>query len=188
MGTDDFERRLGRLERLFESVAEAARRREEDFGSVRAQANRVPDLQEEIRELRRQLVETQREAERLARQLGREPEATVTEVTSEKVGPVAPVLQAPSADQIRVWVNDEVAAALRELDIGELLARTHPGIGRGAESLAQALRRLGIEVEPETLVSAILDVTWERIDLDQIYDAVAGQLKELIPRRIRRPY
>lgn len=185
----DLERRVGRLEQRFDQVSERATRREEDFGSVRSQASRVPEFLEELRGLKRLVDEQKREIERLTRQLERRPPAPVI---AEAVGPesrpgvrpITQVTQAPSTEQVRAWVSDEVRTALADLDVKQLIGSVYPDLGQRTGELTQALRRLGIEVDAETVISVILEQLWQRLDLDRVYEAVAGQLTQLARRRM----
>lgn len=184
----DLERRVGRLEQRFDQVSERATRREEDFGSVRSQASRVPEFLEELRGLKRLVDEQKREIERLTRQLERRPPAPViAEVVGPELRPgVRPVPQAPSTEQVRAWVSDEVRTALADLDVKQLIGSVYPDLGQRTGELTQALRRLGIEVDAETVISAILEQFWQGLDLDRVYETVAGQLTQLASQRRRR--
>lgn len=184
----DLERRVDRLEQRFDQVSERATRREEDFGSVRSQVGRVPEFLEELRGLKRLVDEQKREIERLTRQLERRPPAPVI---AEAVGPesrpgVRPITQVPSTEQVRAWVSDEVRTALADLDVKQLIGSVYPDLGQRTGELTQALRRLGIEVDAETVISAILEQFWQGLDLDRVYEAVAGQLTQLASQRRRR--
>lgn len=150
---DELGRQVTQLSGRFDSVATAARKREDDFGSVRAQAGRAEKLVEEVRELKRQLAEVQRE---LQRSTGRQ---TTT------AAPAREVRTAINQDQIKAWVRDAVTEAIGPAG---LLWQKYPQVSQALGQITPALSRLGIEVDASQVLTAIVEQILRQLDPEKV--------------------
>jgi len=190
---------IGRLDNRFSSVADAARERQDDWGSVRAQADRVPELQEQMRELKQQLAEQGREieqlrklAERLESRRGDTAPAPRAEARLPEIAERAPerlsewdlnrtsyraVGRIPTEDEFRKIAQREVREALAGRSVADLIAEIRPDLGTKLQKLSPLLKRLGIDLDAGELVTTVIDAILDRIDLDQIISDVVSRLR-----------
>lgn len=192
----DIVRRIEALERRFDGVADAARQRQDNWGSVQAQAAKVPDLLTEIRELKRAIDK-----------LTGRPAAVVEAIPTHKVAPldlkeVIPAVLTqlrdhylPTSDEVRELVTEEIGEALGKLDLSGLAERVYQDVRTVGveEKLAKILHdRVSKDVDSGSVVSTIVDRLLKELNLDEllarISKEVASQVAERLEISLRRGY
>lgn len=174
----EMERRLARLEQQMELVLAAVRQREEDLGTMRANAAKVPALLEEIRELRRLMGRGEGKG-------ATTPAPTPTPVIAPSSAPidtravirsVAEQLLAkgslPTLDDLKRIVKEEIGTQLRALvNVEQLTERIWKEItATGVEErLAKLLlERVGREVDTKVVIRQLVDEILARIDVPSL--------------------
>ena len=203
---DRLARQVKSLKNRFDRVAKAAKRREEDFGTVRSQSAQVSKLREEVRELTQTVQGTKRQLDGLVRENGRlrtrvkrleSRRPDTTPAPREEVRPLRVVEQAPTRrpkrdpgrtfgqaagrvpteQEIRDIARREAQEALAGRNIADLIAEVQPGLGAKIQKLSPLLRKLGIDLDAGEMVTAVIDAILDRIDLDQIIREVVSKLQ-----------
>lgn len=143
----DLARRVTQLEKALERIGERATRREDEWGTVRSKANKVDDLSEELRELRRLVTASPRQ-------------------THEQTGPPQPVVTAVSdrsnqsaVDAVLKYLKGQALPTTREETVA-LMRQTILDDDNVRQAvilwLTQELRERGVMIPPavEKRVSA----------------------------------
>lgn len=184
----DLARRIEALEKRFDGVADAARQRQDDWGSMQSQAAKVPDLLTEMRELKRVV-------ERIA---GRPPVVAETlparEVPTLDLSKVIPTVLAqlrdgylPTSSEVQEAVKQEIAEALEKLDLSGLAERVYQDVRTAGveEKLAKLLQsRVGTDVDSSGVIAAIVDRLLKELNLDELLARISTDIARQIADRL----
>lgn len=190
-------RRVEALERRFDSVADSARKRQDGFGSVKAKADRVPDLQEQVRDLTHQV---QRLSGRpLSEQVPVAAEPSKAMPLSFDLKKVIEAVLAqlrgqgqylPTKDEVLQIVKTEVANAVTKLDLTELAQRVYRDLTTAGveEKVAKLLGpTVAKDVNIQAIVSAVVQNVLGQLDMkalaEKVATAIAGNLEVSVSKR-----
>ena len=176
----ELRRDIDRLRKDLERVSDQATRRQDEFGAVRARAERVEVLEERVRELSRDI----------ARLSGRAPAAAPTGAGSpssvdDLTLAVAERLRETGllAQVVQDALHHELSKAGGKGGLGDLAKRAYGDLKTSGveEKLTSVLQeRARTEVDPKALVNAAVDRLLRELDLKSLTQRVADVLVERI--------
>ncbi len=188
----EFERRLSKLEEQMTQVLTAVRQREDDLGSIRAGAGKVPQLLEEFRALRQEMRAGARDTSPAAATVVTPPAAPVQQSapidTKAVVRSVFEQLLSkgtlPTLDDLKRIVREEIGTQLKALvNVEQLQERIWKEItATGVEErLAKLLKdRVGNEVDVKTVIRGIVDEIITRLNVEKMLPEItAGVVEKL---------
>lgn len=189
----EFERRLQRLELQIEQLMEAVRRREEDFSVVRTNAGKVPDLLEQMRELKRTMGRGDDRVATAAPTPAPVAQTSAPVDVRQVVKGVAEQLlakgQLPTVDDLKRIVKEEIGTQLRALvNVEQLTERIWKEItATGVEErLAKLLLdRVGKEVDSKQVIRQLVEEILSRLNVESLTKPVTDGVVEKLASQLQ---
>lgn len=191
----DLQRRMEQFEKLMERISTQATARQEEFGSVRTNAARIPELQEQVRGLLRDL---QRLSGRPVEQVpavteppkGGMPQLDLKKVIEAVLVQLRQAQYLPTKEDVLVLVRQEVANAITKIDIQGLADRVYQDLSTAGveEKVAKSLGpTVAKEVNFQAIVSAVAQNVLGQLDMkalaEKVAAAIAGNLEVNVSKR-----
>jgi len=179
-------RRVEQLEKQMARVADQATARQEEFGSVRANAARIPELQEQVRGLLRDLQRLTGRSTTVEQVPVAEPPRGMPQIDLKKVieavlGQLRQTQYLPTKEDVLALVKQEMANAITKIDVQALAERVYRDLSTAGveEKVAKQLRdQVARDVDVRAVTSAVAEQVLKQLDFKAIAERLVAELSK----------